>query len=376
MNPTITDILDGEVLTFTMRTTNVSFANAIRRTIVADIPSVVIKTELYEQNQCKIEINTTRFHNEIVKHRLSCIPVHMDFTDLEILPGNYTLELDVQNDTDHVLYVTTEDFKIRSKATGNLLTAAETRKIFPPCEKTNSYIDFLRLRPKLTETIPGEQIKLTADFSLGSPRDNSVFTVVSKCTYSNTVDPEAAKIAWDAHEKKMKSDGVPETEVAFHKKNFYILDAQRHFVPDSFDFAIQSVGVFQNKAIVQKACEILRQKLKTRIEELDTGIIQVTPSKTTIEGYDIIIPDEDYTIGKVIEFMLYERYFRGAGAGEGKMMTFCGFKKYHPHDTHSVIRVAYQTPVSADVVRGHFRTVATDAQDIFGNVAKYFEERG
>jgi hypothetical protein len=29
-------------------------------------------------NQCRIETNTTRFHNEIIKHRLSCIPIHVE----------------------------------------------------------------------------------------------------------------------------------------------------------------------------------------------------------------------------------------------------------------------------------------------------------
>lgn len=372
MNPSISNILDGDILSFTMSNTNTSIANAIRRTIIRDIPTVGVKTELYEQNQCHIEINTTRFHNEIVKHRLSCIPIHRNFNELDDLPGNYTLELDVKNDTDHVLYVTTADFKIRSKTTENLLTATQTREIFPPCETTNAYIDFLRLQPQLTDTIPGEHIKLTADFSVVSPRDSSTFAVVSKCTYKATPDENAARAAWEAHEKELRAAKMVDSEIAFHRKNYMILDAQRHFVADSFDFEIKSIGVYQNKAIVKKACEILCARFKERVEELDSGLIQVTPSNTTMDGWDIVLQNEDYTVGKVLEYMLYQRYFMGAGA----VLQFCGFKKQHPHDTHSIIRLSYQVSVSADVVRGHLREQAVDAQTIFENIGKFFEERG
>lgn len=385
MNPYISNILDDEVLTFTMRNTNTSIVNAIRRTIINDIPSVIIKTELYEQNQCQIEINTTRFHNEIVKHRLSCIPVHMDFHELELLPDNYELEVDVKNETDHMIFVTTEDFKIRSKKTGNLLTEAETHKIFPPCEMTNSYIDFLRLRPKMTDTIQGEQIKLKAEFSIGTPRENSCFTVVSLCTYCNSPDIEAAREAWEQQEKQLKSAGMEQKEIDFHKKNYFILDAQRHYLSYSFDFSIQSVGVYQNKSIVNKACKIICEKLKIRIEELDTGLIQINTGNTTMNSYDIVLQNEDYTIGKIIEYMLYETYFQpnggngsasAAAASSTGNMNFCGFKKFHPHDTHSIIRVAYKEPVSMDVVRGQFREQATNAITIFENIGRYFEERG
>ena len=91
MNPKIDNISDkGNTLQFTLSGVNVSLANAIRRTILSDIPTLTFFTETYNDNQCKIEINTSRLHNEILKQRISCIPIHM--TELDILPGNYFLE--------------------------------------------------------------------------------------------------------------------------------------------------------------------------------------------------------------------------------------------------------------------------------------------
>ena len=34
----------------------------------------------HEKNKANIEINTTRFNNEIIKQRLSCIPIHITDT--------------------------------------------------------------------------------------------------------------------------------------------------------------------------------------------------------------------------------------------------------------------------------------------------------
>ena len=101
MDPEISNIsVDEELYKFTLSGVNVSLANALRRTILNDIPITVIHTETYKDNQCIIEKNNTRLHNEILKHRLSCIPIHMK--ELDILPNNYVLELDEKIGRAHV----------------------------------------------------------------------------------------------------------------------------------------------------------------------------------------------------------------------------------------------------------------------------------
>lgn len=76
MNPQVE--LNSEAddsLAFTLSGVNVSIANAIRRTILSDIPLVVFRTSPYEECKATILKNTTRLHNEIIKQRLSCIPI-------------------------------------------------------------------------------------------------------------------------------------------------------------------------------------------------------------------------------------------------------------------------------------------------------------
>lgn len=367
MDPSLLNIINDETtFKFTLSNINVSLANALRRTIINDIPTTVFHTEVYEDKQCIIHTNTSRLHNEILKHRLSCIPIHM--TDLEILPDNYVLDIDVENDTDTMRYVTTEDFRIRNKNTDNYLTRNETMKIFPPCPRTNMYIDFARLRPKIGNTIPGEKLKLSAEFSVNSANENSMFNVVSTCSYGNTLDSVKAKTVWEEHENKIRADGLTAEELEIQKRNFYLLDAQRYFKQDSFDYTIQSVGVYENKDIIKKACEVLHKKLTDLVNSIDSDMVMIKLSETNMDfSYDIVLENEDYTIGKVLEYILYEKFFI-----EQKLLTFCGFKKVHPHDTDSIIRVAYAQTTDKNLVAQNLREVCIVAAEVFTKLHKMF----
>jgi len=369
MNPQISNISEiGDVYKFTVNDINVSLANAVRRTILSDIPNLVFYTETYNDNQCNISINTTRLHNEILKHRLSCIPIHEK--DLNILPGAYILDLDIQNNTDEMIIVTTENFRIRNKVNGNYLSKDETRRIFPPNSKTQRFIDFARIRPRIGDNIPGEHIKLTAEFSVHSASDNNMFNVVSKCSYGNTPDMKKIDEIWEEQEKKLRSEQMTIDEIDFEKKNFYLLDAQRHFVADSFDFIVQTVGVFENREIIQKAFRVLHDKLINIIQLIDSDGIPINNSETTMDYcFDVILENEDYTIGKVLEYILYEKYYV-----KEKLFTYCGFKKFHPHNLDSTIRIAYSQNADKRMVAQHLRFACIDASDVFKKLYDVFEK--
>ena len=51
-----------------------------------------------------------------------------------------------------------------------------------------------------------------------------------------------------------------EKYISFQEKNFRILDAQRYYIEDSFDFVVQSVGVYDNKDIMKTGAKILYNK--------------------------------------------------------------------------------------------------------------------
>jgi DNA-directed RNA polymerase subunit L len=378
MDPVVKNLSeDASALYFTLEGVEMSFANALRRIILSEIPTVVIETDTYEKNQCNILINTGRLHNEILKQRLSCIPIHTthlrDTEDQKALPGNYQLVVDVKNDTDNIIYVTTEDFKLRDKKTGTVLSHEEQEKLFPGLfpknVQTQSYIDFARLRPKVGIEIEGEQLSLIADFSVNIAKESSMFNVVSKCAYGNTPDKDKAVTVWDKVEAKLRADGETDSDIKFQKENFRILDSQRHFIPNSFDFVIQSVGVYDNREIITKACVVLQNKFIDMVQMVDSGVVSILTSETTMDHcYDIHLEDEDYTMGKIIEYLMYTKFYEKQG-----VLSFCGFKKFHPHDTKATVRVAFNTKNEKSMVGNLLREVCVDAQQVFKDIYRLFK---
>jgi DNA-directed RNA polymerase alpha subunit/DNA-directed RNA polymerase subunit L len=367
MNPTLSEISEErDIYRFTLSGVNVSVANAIRRIILSEIPVVCFRTETEDVNKCIITKNTTRLHNEILKQRLSCIPVHM--RELELLPDKYILELDEKNETDNTIYVTSESFKIRSKTNGKYLTAEETRGIFPADPMTNHFIDFVRLRPRISDSIPGEEIQLTADFSVATAMINNMFNVVSICAYANTTDAVKITSALEQLQSKGESEGKSHEEIEFDKRNFKLLDAFRLFKPDSFDFIIQTIGIYENAEIVKMACSIFQRKMLEMIQNLEADIIIISRSESTMKySYDVILENEDYTIGKVLEHILYENYYKG-----DKILSYCGFKKFHPHNQESTIRLAFHDKLDKGTAKRILRQACVDAQEIFVSIYKMF----
>jgi DNA-directed RNA polymerase alpha subunit len=345
---------------FTLKGIDVSIANSIRRTIINDIPTLV-----FEPAKTQIEVNTGRLHNEILKHRLACIPIHMK--DHETLIDKYRLVVDQKNETEDIVYVTTEHFTIQNKENNNFLTKEEQHRIFPPNQRTHYYIDFSRLRAKLGD-LPGEHLRFTADFSVKTAKDDAAYNVVSKCSYANSPDHTKITELKDELEARLKSEEVSNTDIEFHVKNFMLLDSKRHFIPHSFDFVIKTIGVYDNKELVKKACVVLQNKCIQLIDAIDSDTVSISPSEVAFDhAYDVKLENEDYTLGTVLEYILYEKYFQGE-----KTMTFCGFKKFHPHDTHSVIRVAYADKVDKHVVKQNLRLACIEAQDVYRNIYKLF----
>ena len=96
--PAIRNISDEDgILHFTLNNINVSLANALRRIMLSEVPTLVFRTTPYNKNKCIIHSNTTRLNNELIKQRLSCIPIHISDTDFPY--EDYMVEVNVKNDT-------------------------------------------------------------------------------------------------------------------------------------------------------------------------------------------------------------------------------------------------------------------------------------
>ena len=328
---------DG-LMSFTITNIDVSYVNALRRTILADIPIICFKTTPYEENKANIMINTTRLNNEILKQRLSCIPICIP--NLEDTPiKNYLLELDFENKMDTTYIVTTKDFKIKDLTSNTYLEDGFVKKIFPPFIPPTGngeyYIDFVRLRPRISDEIPGERIKLTCEFSVSTARDDSMFNVTGTCSYGYTPDPEKMEEQLEIRKQKWKDEDKKESEIKFEAANWKLLEGLRYVKKNSFDFIIQSVGIYENEKIIIKASEILLHKFEVMKNALAQDELEIKAADNTMENcYDVTLVNEDYTIGNILNYELYTIFYRDL-----KMLSYVGFKKLHPHDSDSILRL-------------------------------------
>ncbi len=284
-----------------------SFANAIRRTLIGNIPILVLKPE-----DCIISVNTSRFTNEIIKARLACIPIHhMNIND------SFTVEVSKKNDTQHTIYVTTSHFTSNSKP--NLFPNSKNLGLDDKSHSTA--IEFLRLRPN-------EEISLTCKTSIGTANESGMYNSVGTCSYGFTHDESASDKEWKSTPQGTKED-------------WDLLGAKRFVVPNSFDFILQTVGVFPNEILLKYTVEILKSQLEYCKHTKDVEV-----SLTSIKDcYDVKISGNynlnglsitlngDYTIGKLLEYQVFTKF--------KAPVTYVSFFKKHPHDAHGVLRFAF-----------------------------------
>jgi hypothetical protein len=367
MNPQIDKpVEDGDTMTFTLSGVNVSIANSIRRTILSDIKTVVFKTTPYEENKCKIIENTTRLNNEILKQRLSCVPIHI--SDLEMPIQNYLMELKMENTTDTIIYVTSGDFKIKNLTTDQYLSEKDTRAIFPPNDYTGYFIDFVRLHPKVSEELLGDKIHLTCEFSIDTAKTDSMYNVASTCSYGMTVDYVSQEEILGKKQQEWKDRGYSKAKIEFESKNWKLLEGLRIVKKDSFDFILETVGVYDNRELVRKACSIVIEKLENLDTVIEKDELEIFPSENTMKNcFDVILKNEDYTIGKAIEYALYSKYYEDL-----KTMSFCGFKKMHPHDSDSIIRIAYKEPTDKAVLKQNFKSSISELISCYKKIEDKF----
>jgi DNA-directed RNA polymerase subunit L len=401
-------------LTFTLENCDVSVANALRRIIVSDVNQYVFRTFPHSENRAEFTVNTTRLHNEILKQRLGCIPIH----HLHTVDGfgneykNYVVEVDAKNETDTIRYVTTEDFKVKKakaieKKSGrsndedadddvmyDYLPEATVRKIFPPDAISGEYIEFARLLPNLSSSNSnsGEALAFTCTLEISNAKFDGMYNVAHTCAYNCTPDAKEIDKQWRTKEKTLRegfeSSGSAASSIGElvenAKKNWELLEAQRIFVSNSFDFIIETVGVYSNTQLVTKACDIMIKKCEKLLADIEhaagaesgtnattTTTIEHANELTTMKNsFRINLIGEDYTLGKVIENYIFSNYYNKSDG----IVSFCGFKKPHPHALDSYIIVSFKDDIELSKVQELVSKVILESISVFKSLFESFND--
>ena len=367
---------NGE-MTFTLKNVDTSIANALRRTILVDIPILVFRTTPHSENKCNITKNTTKLNDEIIKHRLSCIPICLNNIDAEVKLSDNSLvnirecilEVDKNNTSDMMQTLHTGDFKIKHEESKKYVSDRELRKIFPPFNPDGNdyFIDLVRLSPKISDALPGEAIAFPCSFDVGTAKEYASFNVAGTCSYGCTVDAHGVKTKLDDLKSVWKSENKSEDEIEFEAKNWKLLDGMRHITQNSFDFILNSVGIYSNQELVVQACDVLVHEFTKLSKKNKEEELNVVPNPVMQNGFDITLEKEDHTIGNIISWMLMTKYF-----GENKYLTFCGIHRPHPHVNYITLRIAFSDEKSESESNNMTTTIRTMIHECIEETIKIF----
>ena len=271
--------------------------------------------------------------------------------------SKYKIVLQVKNDTNHIIDVTSKDLKIYDTGTNSYLSENERNIIFPANSLTKDYILLARLYPRKNSISDVEEIYLEAPLSLRNSSESSVYNTTSTCSYGFVIDPVKQKKAWEEYKKSL----INVENMEFEKKNWYVHEGKRHFKENQYQFKLESVGVYSNDDIVKKACYSLIQKLDALLQEP----FDIKKGNTIEPSFDVIIPHDNYTIGKVIENSCYNLFYK-----EKAILSFIGYNKVHPHLDYGVIRMMFhKEEYDENYIQNILPQAIQYAQNLFTNIS-------
>lgn len=325
---------DSNHIDFQIKNVDLSIVNAIRRIVLSEIPNVAFDFDAYdEKNDITIHTNTCALHNEFLAHRISLIPLCFDAEEIEnFLPEKYRFVLKKKNDTSEIMNVTTADFEIYDENNVKYDDKFK-KKIFPANKTTKDHILITKLKPNLYDYGKGEEIDIECRASLNIARTHARWSPVSKCTFFNTLDDAAVKVAAADAKDKNKFDTLDK---------YRLFQKNKYDEPDSFEFAIESECRLTPQYLVGKALDVITDKVSSFKENL--GTLEITKDKNIDNFYNACVYNETHTLLNVLQSLIYNQSFRAEPSE--KVLEYVGFHQSHPLDNKMVLKMKFTSEVN------------------------------
>ena len=371
---------EDDVFTFDMENARPSLANALRRIILSEVPTVGFQTEDYETSTLRVIKNTSSLHNEFLLHRLSLIPIHIQDPS-SYNSEHFEFELNVANNSIQAKNITTSYIVVTNMLTNKI---EPTEKFFPTNSITKDPILITRLKPNLGGE--SEMIHIKGHAVVGNGSDNALFSPVCCAIFTNKKDPEKLAAAFQTFlDKKQqeKTEPLTEKEKIDLQRHFDITESDRYFFtdendePNQFSFRVESIGVLSPHHIVMKALHILIKKLEQFTFELEranekdnSAMVEIHETDTQlVNGYDIHIKDENHTLGYLLQDTLLS-------FTENGLVRFSGYMNPHPLQKVIIIRVQFAVGIRigeiVDEIKKMVSVIKSYLNNMYNNIAGEF----
>ena len=281
---------------------DLSILNGIRRILLMDIPILGFIGNGIDTTVNIIE-NTTVLNNEIITNRIALIPLDVSekYND-KYISGENKLEIELNvSCTENIKIITTQD----------LIVTIDQQKVANFFKKP--YITITKLRKNESLHLKAEAVKETG-------RKNASFNIVSGSTVYN----------------KPK---VPFTNTKS------IIEQERDYNEGEYVLEFEIINnTISHKYMLLKAIDILISKLSILIDKST-----IEKFENNEETYDFSIPDENDTVGNIIQSYIFDNYvISKKQTVENCICTYIGYIVKHPLDKVLTIRMTLKDAKSKE----------------------------
>jgi DNA-directed RNA polymerase subunit D len=276
--------LDEEKIRFTLDGVDVAFANALRRTMISELPCMAID-DLF------IFDNSSVVNDEVLAHRIGLVPIKTDL-DNYVLPEDcecqselgcekcrVVLTLDVEAETD-----------TRTVASGDFVS------VDPNVTPASPNIP-------LTKIAPGQAVRLEAYARLGQGKAHAKWQPVSEAVYQHVAEVEVDKERCTDCAECVKA--CPRDVFEIEQGKLKVVDVNactlcgecvkacpvepsavtQSASVDTYLFTVESTGCFPPEKIVSEAGRVLLAKLVEFSEKIEKG--ETHAEITDFESYEL-----------------------------------------------------------------------------------------
>lgn len=273
--------LTEESVVFTLENTDLSMANALRRVLIAEVPTMAI-------DMVEIQANTSVLHDEFLSHRLGLIPLVSDAVKGYEFPHMCSCAEPRECDKCTVL------FKLSVKNTGSENLMVTSRDLVPPpgsevfpvrgeADADDDHVLIVKLGKN-------QELKLEAQARKGISKEHAKWSPVAVATFLQVPEivlDQGAMDALDEEQKQAFVQSCPTNVYAYddHTRTVAIetpnacmycnecVNKAESFnapglvrireSPGRFLFTVETTGVLRPELIVSMAFEELSNKLST-----------------------------------------------------------------------------------------------------------------
>jgi hypothetical protein len=344
---------------------DIAFVNGLRRTLIGDLVTAAVAFDPADPDGQDIEFlhNSGVLHNEFIGLRVSLIPLHLTRAELASLrTDGVLLELDVTNDGEQPLDVTSRDIKVSVQggarggaARGGLL---DRDRVFPPDPVTGRWPLITVLMPHGAAESQAQRLAFRATLSLGCGRENARHSPVAACSVFPVQDAPAIA---DARAKSKDAASFDAVEAPHIWKS--TPDGSQ---PAAHHVSLETVCGLSPDDLVYMGFEAMATRMRRLAEKLSDpsseDVVDEEPMPNSPDVAGIKIRGETETAGALIQAFLLgpgpgipaapgtiTPPAPGPASGNSPPMLqgscdFCGYFTPHPLQQCIVIRLRSRDP--------------------------------